>query len=96
MPGAFDDDHVLHAWRVLERLVAIAFEWHNRAAPVTAIGGDQKFGIAIVDPIRERPGGEAAEDNAVRRSDSGAGEHGNRGLRNHRQVNRDPISFDHA
>src|SRR5207253_4666475 len=42
--------------------------------------------------IAERLGGEAAEDDRVRRTDARAGEHGDRGLRDHGQVDADPVA----
>ena len=42
---------------------------------------------------RQRLGGEAAEDDRVRRADPGAGEHRDRQLRDHRHVDRDPVAL---
>ncbi len=75
-----------------EGLVDVGLELDDLAAPPAAVGGDDELGLAVVDAILDRLGAEAAEDDGVHRADAGAGEHGDHGLRNHRQVDRDAIT----
>ncbi len=49
-------------------------------------------GLRVVDAVAERLGGEAAEDDRMRRPDPGAGEHRDRQLRDHRHVDRDAVA----
>ena len=80
--AATDDDYVLNRRGVLEGLVGISLERNHLASAVSAVGGDEKFDLRIVDPIAQRLGRETAENHGMNRSDSRAGEHGDRGLRN--------------
>ncbi len=65
----------------------------DAAAAEAAVGGDEHGGLRVVDAVAHRLGGEAAEDHAVRGSDSGAGEHGDGQLRHHRHVDGDPVAL---
>ena len=91
--AAPDDDDVLDRRRVGQRLVGGRLEREHLAAAVSAVGGDQHLGLGVVDPVGERLGGEAAEHDAVRRADAGAGEHRHRGLGDHRHVDVDPVAL---
>ena len=61
--------------RAGERLVGDRLERHDAAAAVAAVGGDQHLGLRVVDPVAQRLGAEAAEDDGVHRADAGAGQH---------------------
>ena len=50
----------------------------------------------VLQPAGERVGGEAAEDDRVRRADAGAGEHRDRRLRDHAHVDADRRALLHA
>ena len=58
--------------------------------------GDHHFGFGVVDALAQRLGGKSAEDDAVRRADLGAGEHGDGQLRHHAHVDRDAVALGHA
>ena len=49
-----------------------------------------------MDAIDEGVGGESAEDDGVRRADTGAGEHGDGQFRRHAHVDSDAVTFFHA
>jgi hypothetical protein len=59
-------------------------------------GGDDEAGVAVDDAGVQGVGGEAAEDDRVDGADARAGEHGDDGLGDHRQVDRDPVALRHA
>ena len=94
--AAAHDDDVLDRRRRGDRLVGRRLEREHLAAPVAAVGGDQHLGLGVVDPVGERLRREAAEHDAVRRADAGAGEHRDRRLGDHRQVDVDPVALDDA
>ena len=78
---------------LLDGLVDRRLERRGLAAAVAAVGGDDHLGPGVVDPAVQRLGGEAAEDDRVRRPEAGAGEHRDRCLRDHRQVDRDGVAL---
>ena len=75
-----------------QRLVGEPLERQDLAPAVAAVGGDERDGLGVVDPVAQRLGGEPAEHHRVHRADPGAGQHGDRRLGNHRQVDRDPVA----
>ena len=83
-------------WRMLGHSAsassAIRLSGQHLAPAVAAVGGDQAGGLGVVDPVAQRFGREAAEDDRVHRADAGAGQHGDRRLRDHRQVDRHPVA----
>ena len=76
--------------------VGVDLERHRAAAAQALVGGDDIFRIAIVDPAGQRVGREAAEDDGMDRADARAGQHGDGGFRDHRQVEGDPVALLHA
>ena len=58
--------------------------------------GQDESRLGVVDPGRELFGGEAAEYDRVDRADARAGQHGHRGLGDHRHVDDDPVAFLYA
>ncbi len=95
VPPAHDDD-VLDAGAVGHRLVGDALERQDLAAAVAAVGRDQDGGRRVLDPVPERLGREAAEDHRVHGTDPRAGQHRDRGLRYHREVDRDAVALPDA
>ena len=93
LAGAAHHHHPGDGRRILESLVGNVLQRHDPAAPVAAVGGDQHLGLGVVDPVAERLSGKAGEDHAVGRPDPGAGEHRDRKLRDHRQVDRHPVAL---
>ena len=59
-------------------------------------GGDDHLRSGVVDARGELGRGEAAEHHRVHGSDPGAGQHGDRRLGHHRQVDHHPITGGHA
>jgi len=83
-----DDDRgrvVLDAREPLVRLVEVV---EGIAAAVVAVAGDEVLRLRGVHPRRERVRRESGEHDAVGRADSGARQHRDRQLRNHRHVHR--------
>ena len=60
-----------------------------------AVGGDEHLGLAVVDAVAQRVGGEGAEDDRVRGPDAGAGQHRDGQLGDHGQVDRDRVALLH-
>jgi hypothetical protein len=87
--GAADDEAAGDAGYVGERLVGGALERHRRAAPPRFVLRDEHLAAHVVHPAGEGVGGEAAEDDGVRRAEPRAGEHRDRQLRDHAQVDGD-------
>ena len=74
--GALRDDRGADAGRALGRLVGVARERHLAALAPAAVLGDQDLALHVVEPVGERGGAEAAEDDRVRGAQPGAREHG--------------------
>ncbi len=87
--GAAEDDALLRDRRGGHRFVGDLLERHRRAATPRLVLRDQDLAFHVVHPARERVGGEAAEDDGVRRAEPRAGEHRDRQLRDHAHVDRD-------
>ena len=79
-----------------QRFIHAGLERHDGAAPPGAVRGDHHFGFRVVDALAQRLRGKSAEDDAVRRADFRAGEHGDGQLRNHAHVDRDAVALGHA
>jgi len=84
-------DHV----QALDRLVGDALERDRPGAAQALVGGDQHPGSGIDDPVAQGLGAEAGEDHRVHRADAGAGQHADREVRHHRQVQADPVALLH-
>ena len=70
-------------------VVGGALQRHGRAAAPRLVLRDQHLAAHVVRAVGERVGGEAAEDDRVRRAEPGAGEHRHRQLGDHPHVDRD-------
>ena len=90
--GAADDENLLVAERLGEGRVGVVLERHLLAAAHALVGGDDQLRAAVVDAAGEAVGREAAEDDGVDGADAGAGEHRDRGFRDHRQVDGDAVA----
>ena len=73
-----------------------SLERRRRSAAIAAVGGDQHLRLRVVDPVAQRLGREAAEDDRVDGADPGAGEHRDRQLGGHRHVDRDAVALRDA
>ncbi len=97
LPGALDDENVLdRGVPVIEGRVDGRLEGRGCAASVATVGGDDDLGLGVVDPRVQRLGGESAEDDGVRGAETGAGEHRDSGLGDHRQVDGDGVALADA
>ncbi len=63
------------------------------AAPPAAVRGDDDLGVRVLDAGCERVRRETAEHHRVRGADPRAGQHRDRGLRDHRHVDGDPVAL---
>ena len=79
-----------------QRGVDCRLERAGRTAPVAAVGGDDDPRVGILDAALQSIGREAAEDHGVRRTQPGAGQHRDGGLRDHRHVDGDPVALADA
>ena len=84
--STLDDDDVLDARRLLDRVVRVVLQGDDLPAAVSAVGGDKDFGLGVIDAVAQGLGAEAAEDDGVDCTDSRAGQHGDNRLGDHRQV----------
>ena len=91
--GAPEDEDVLDARRLSERLVGDVLQRDDRAAAPRAVGGDEDARLGVVDPILERLRGESSEHHRVRGADARAREHRGDGLGDHPHVDRDSIAL---
>ena len=95
--GPLHDDAALGlVARALDRLVQQRLVGDDAVDLDAAGAGDDDLGLGVVDPGRELVRREAAEHHGVNGADAGAAEHGNGGLRDHRQVEDDAIARTHA
>ena len=81
---------------VAEGFIHAGLQRHDGAAAPSAIAGDHHFGLGVVDALAQGFGGKSAEDDAVRRADFRAGEHGDGQLRHHAHVDRHAVAFGDA
>src|SRR5205823_8879218 len=65
---------------------------NDSAATMAAVGGHQHRRLGVVHAVAQRLGGEAAEDDAVGRADARAGEHRDRRLGDHREIDADAVA----
>ena len=78
---ALDDDDLLDAGTVLERLVGDVFERNALARAQRDVGGDEEFAGGVVDAARQRLRAEPAKDDGMNRPDARAGQHHDRRVR---------------
>jgi hypothetical protein len=90
--GAAHDEDLLHRVGVLKRLVDGGLEGGGLAAPELPVGGHDDLALGVVDAGVQRLGREPAEDDRVRGAESGAGQHGEDGLGDHRHVDRHRVT----
>ena len=93
--GVRDNEHSFHV-DPLERLVDIGFQGNDLAAAQPLVGADHPVAPAILDAAVDRLGREAAEDDAVHRTDARAGEHRDRALGDHRHIDGDAVALPDA
>ncbi len=86
------DDDVAHERQVLHRFVHRLLQGNKVTASKSSVRGDDHLAVAVLRSVLNRLRTEAREDHAVNRSDSGAGQHGDRKLGDRRQVDRHAVS----
>src|SRR5208282_1740431 len=84
--GALHDDGFFDGGAIFQGGVGGFFQGDDFSAAEAAVGGDQDFGFAIGDAVRESDGAETAEDHGVHGADARAGEYGDGQLRDHGHV----------
>ena len=82
--------------RALDRRVEQRLVGDDAARLDAAGGGDDELWLGVVDAGRKLRRGEAAEHDGVDRAEAGAGEHGDRRLRDHRQIEDDAVALPDA
>jgi hypothetical protein len=90
--GAFDHQHGLDPGTGLQGRVAVGLERNRAAASDALVGGDQVGGVAVQDAPGQGIRREAAEDHGMDRPDARAGQHGKGDLRDHGEIDRDPVA----
>ena len=90
------DEHAGNGSRVLERLVSDRLQLEEVPLAIPTVGGDQHLRRGIVDAVGECIRRKAAEHHAVRSAEAGAGEHGDRHLRDHRHINGHAVALGDA
>ena len=91
--GPPGDEHVLDQVETLDRLVAGRLERDRPAAAQALVRGDEQPATRVDDPLAQAVRGEPREDDGVHRADPRAGEHRVGELRDHRQVDADPVAL---
>jgi hypothetical protein len=95
--AAHDHDLFDAAGRLLrERRIDVGLQRHLAAAAQALVGGDHELRGAVLDPARQRLRREAAEDDRVDGAEACAGQHRDRRLGDHRQVDRDAVALADA
>jgi hypothetical protein len=89
--GMLHHHRLLDRRAALQRRVRIGLQRDLAAAAQALVGGHDDVGIAVLNAPGQRIRREAAEHHRVNGADPGAGQHRNGELRDHRQVDRDPV-----
>ena len=82
--------------RNLDRFVDKRFIRDDAPGLYAARGGQNGFGLRIIDPHGQFIRGKASKHNRMDRADPRAGQHRNNGFWNHRHIDDDPIAFCNA
>ena len=91
--AALHDDDALDVLVFRQRLIDDRLERDHLAAPPSAVRGDHGGGAGVFEAIDDGLRGKPAENDVVHGPDAGAGEHGKRGLRDHRHVNEHAVAL---
>ena len=86
LPNALHHDALLHGGATLEGFIRGGFQADDFAPPIAPVRGDEEGALTVVDATRQAIRAEPAEDDAVRRADPRAGQHGDQQLGDHGQV----------
>ena len=80
----------------LDRLVDRLLQRHDAAPPEAGVGRDDDLRRVGLEPIAQRPGGEAGEDRVEEGADAKAGEHGDDGFGQVRREDGDRVALGDA
>ena len=95
-PGAPQHHAVHDRGASLERLVHVGLELDLLSAAPSGVRRDAHLGLGVVNPVDQRLGREAAEDDRMDRPDTRAREHRDHRLGHQRHIDRDAIALLHA
>ena len=94
--GAAHHEDLLDGFRRVvagaQRLVDLSLQRRRLTAPVLAVGGDDEFGLGVVDAGAQGTRGEPGENHRVSQAEAGAGEHRDEGFGDHRHVDGHPVA----
>ncbi len=86
------DEHVLERRRLLPCLLEDLEHRHLASAAQRCARRDRDFGLGVDEPLGDGRRREPGEDRHLDRADVRAGVRGDRRLRRHRQIDRDPVA----
>ncbi len=93
IPAALEHDDVLHAGGVWQGAIDACLELDDPAPAPAAVRGDDQLRLAVVDPVLDGLGTEAAENDGVHHPEPRARQHGHRRLGYHGHVDGRPVTF---
>ena len=91
--GTLVDEHAGNIGALLQSLVDNTLSTNDLTTTTALVCGDDDLGTSIQHTVAQRVGGETGEDDGVNGSDTGNGEEGNDGLRNHRKVDSNGVTL---
>ena len=91
-----DYEHFFHARAFGQGRVGVVLQGHDPPGPETAVTGEKKTGLAIINAIGQGLCAEPAENHTVDRPDPGGGQHADDQLRYHGKIEHDPVAFFHS
>jgi hypothetical protein len=91
--GAAEDENLLDERALLEGGVDNGLGGDRLATTATLVRGEEDLGLAVVDTVAERLGGEAGKDGRVDGTDTGTGEEGSGRLPGHGEVDGDGVTL---
>ncbi len=94
--GAPDHDHGLDVRAFQHCRIGVFLQWDVTSAAHAFVGGDDQLALGVEHAVAQRIGRETAEDDGMHGADARAGQHGDGGLWNHRQINADTVTLLHA
>src|SRR5262245_49242526 len=93
LPCSSQHDYVLDALRVLDRFVDNGLEANNFSPAISAISGDDKFRVTVINPLLQSRCAAAGDDRRECGAKSCTGEHGNWEFWNQGEVERNGVAL---
>jgi len=93
VPGSLEDENVLDPGAVLNGGINNSLGGDGLSTSSALIGGDQNAGLAVVDAVPKRLGGETGENDRVDGTDTSAGEESGNGVPGHWHVDGDGVAL---